>query len=579
MFEKLKEKLSAKKERRRLRRELQEMQQLNVYEDKDRAVIRLITQQLIDDMVGDDGGMNQEMLRKLKVRKDMKMKLSHDEVKYLLFSLIRSAIAQRKRYAQNIARSIEGGKLYDQYFQRIESVNTLLASAYIEMDKMQTAKDDLAKLEAIYNVVSAASFDDSIVIADKDIVRELKKYPDNLNMDFNQEEDGYIQSKGYRTYKYTASDGHETYYKLDEEFDAVTKTGDAIDAIVMEAAEDESINTLDVETGALQIDSSEDDSVLEGASETIQPTGSSDRQIGEWQTTGAVVTGALHRRAGNEGEDSLALHEKYKVACIADGKSGDKHPYAKEGAEIATDVILRILSNFLDSESSAVNIEDVLPKQIETKWKDAIRKWHDEQKRSRTTSVNSLYNLYATTALAIAITPKEAIIIRIGDGDILMINDDGVTPILEMKDSPSSLDKTLNARDAWRHVKVRTIAIEEKPSMFLISTDGYSHSFPEREVFIQECSHIYRSWLKEGFDYVDSNVEKWIQQASDNSTGEDIAIAVLARNVKPPKVRTEFITKLKGRFHNARNAAVDVAKDSMAAVKGLRDVSKDDEAK
>jgi len=265
-----------------------------------------------------------------------------------------------------------------------------------------------------------------------------------------------------------------------------------------------------------------------------------------WMVVGDCVTGAIHIRQERICQDAIYIHSpnpKYALACVADGHGSASCPYSDEGARIAVDLVGKLLSGILEDDTDPLATlsahKDIwLPKQIETHWKDAVRsthalKWRKDQENGENQG-KFPYILYGTTLLALAATDSFVFALQIGDGNILIVDQDGsARPILSNTEGLASIGEdteSLCMDDAWKYIQTQIIPWNENSNgMFLLSTDGYANSFTDTKGFIKAGADFHRIWQEEGHEYIRDNLLEWLRQSSDKGSGDDIALALIAR--------------------------------------------------
>lgn len=103
-----------------------------------------LTNQLRDEVAGDGGLLDQEFEKMIAAYDPEINPISKREAELMLHALLRRAISHRKLLNDRIARSIESGRLFDQYYDRIHAVSALAVDAYTKMQKMDFAEENLA---------------------------------------------------------------------------------------------------------------------------------------------------------------------------------------------------------------------------------------------------------------------------------------------------------------------------------------------------------------------------------------------------------------------------------------------------
>ena len=240
-------------------------------------------------------------------------------------------------------------------------------------------------------------------------------------------------------------------------------------------------------------------------------------------------------RSNSECQDAIYIHKDksgYVVAAVADGHGSKSCPYSAEGAEIAVQVSAELLCSIQDSKEAqftlAANKDDRIPKQLEIMWKEAVRAHHAEMGREDEDDDLALFTLYGTTLNAVAAASDHVFFIKVGDGDLLMINEDGANYVLESEEKVGEDTESLCLDEAWKFVRTHIMQVKNgRPLMFLVSTDGYSNSFVDKSGFLKAGEDFYRLYVEEGLDYIENSLEDWLRTSSDKGSGDDISLALV----------------------------------------------------
>ena len=102
-----------------------------------------LTNQLRDEVTGKNGLLDREFENMIQAYDPEVNPISREEAEMLLNSLLRRAISHRKLLNDRIARSIESGRLFDQYYDRVHAVSALAVDAYTKMQRMDYAEENL----------------------------------------------------------------------------------------------------------------------------------------------------------------------------------------------------------------------------------------------------------------------------------------------------------------------------------------------------------------------------------------------------------------------------------------------------
>lgn len=102
-----------------------------------------LTDRLIAETAGDGGELDREFQRRIAAYDPEVNPISRKQAEILLNSLLKTAISRRKLLNERIARSIEGGRLFDQYYDRIHAVSALAVDAHTKMQQMDVAEENM----------------------------------------------------------------------------------------------------------------------------------------------------------------------------------------------------------------------------------------------------------------------------------------------------------------------------------------------------------------------------------------------------------------------------------------------------
>lgn len=116
---------------------LQEMSEITI------PAMEELTNRLIAETVGDGGVLDQEFRRRIEAYDPEVNPISRAEAELLLNSLLKIAVSRRKLLNERVARSIEGGRLFDQYYDRVHAVSALAVEAHTKMQRMDVAEEEL----------------------------------------------------------------------------------------------------------------------------------------------------------------------------------------------------------------------------------------------------------------------------------------------------------------------------------------------------------------------------------------------------------------------------------------------------
>lgn len=271
------------------------------------------------------------------------------------------------------------------------------------------------------------------------------------------------------------------------------------------------------------------------------------------------VPGATHLRKGIVCQDNCYWSKKIEdavIMAIADGHGSEKCVYSDEGAYRAThvfcDIMQEVMNDFdgnVDSLKPLIDENRILAKKISTLWRKRITRKHNDEHREkadienngeirrRTSIRNALdkanqtkvdYMLYGTTLLGIAVFGDSALIYQIGDGDIQIVTNDGVSSLVDA-DKFLGVETYSLAHDmSWNYAKTAMVSLKDikKPFLIMMSTDGLSNSYINDAEFKKCCMDYFDIIREEGFETVKKELNDWLRDTSDHGCGDDITVAL-----------------------------------------------------
>ena len=232
-------------------------------------------------------------------------------------------------------------------------------------------------------------------------------------------------------------------------------------------------------------------------------------------------------RSGKPCQDEVgvcAVSDTIAMA-VSDGHGSSKH--ADIGARLAVHVALAALIRFAEDigerTSNLVEVqkcaEHPLRVQITREWTAQVRaKAGDDE--------TPLLDFGSTLLLALA-TRDFLLVGQLGDGDVLLVAEDGTTEVPLPADPAAFADETpsLCLPEAWHSLRVRALPAPSQETLLLLSTDGYSKSYPTDAAFRQIGPDYLDLMRKDGVSGL--NLRGFLEQVTAQGSGDDIAIALL----------------------------------------------------
>ena len=260
---------------------------------------------------------------------------------------------------------------------------------------------------------------------------------------------------------------------------------------------------------------------------------------------GESVQGASHKRVEMECQDSMKKVEFDNgtvILAVADGHGSKSCPYSKSGSSIAVNVFCKVMQelysgyeNNLEMLLTYLNREGdtKIAQDVDEEWKRRVLTAHTKQKREVPLTAEGekdkieIYKQYGTTLVGLMITPIFVFAFQIGDGDITYVDNDGIEEVLVPDKILGTETHSLSKVDSWKKaisaVHRREMA-DHIPSLFMLSTDGFSNSYKNEDEFKKTCVDYFEMIKQHGCDLIGANLKAWLSETSEQGCGDDITL-------------------------------------------------------
>ncbi len=266
---------------------------------------------------------------------------------------------------------------------------------------------------------------------------------------------------------------------------------------------------------------------------------------------GESVRGATHVRNGAPLQDSNRIEkisDSVTILAVADGHGSEKCPRSDRGSTIAVNAFCYVMNKYLTSYDTEKNgmaaLVTFLNREGDTRFaQDVCEEWQLRVKQSfyknkddrfvnedKSFDWEKIFGLYGTTLLGMLITDTFVFSFQIGDGDIMLITADTITPMVETEKFLGTETHSLSKAGAWKKssttLRMKDIN-EDTPYMYMLTTDGFVNSHATDSDFQKSCRDYYNMIGQHGFNAIEENLSKWLIETSEAGCGDDIT-AVLA---------------------------------------------------
>ncbi|MCB9551088.1 MAG: protein phosphatase 2C domain-containing protein [Myxococcales bacterium] len=241
------------------------------------------------------------------------------------------------------------------------------------------------------------------------------------------------------------------------------------------------------------------------------------------------VVGASHRRAKLPCQDAAAgaARGEALTVAVADGHGTSIH--GDLGAEVAVEVALAALLDFADGLGARGErlaevqgyAEHPLRVQLARAWVARVL----ERSGDEATSLAA----YGTTLVFALETPSFLLLGQIGDGDVLLVDSDGIVSVPLPRDPAAFGDETpsLCMDQAAQWIRVRALPPPKGPALLIACTDGYANSYATSDDF-HAIGPGYLALVRErGLDAVAGHLPGFLERVTAGGSGDDIAVALV----------------------------------------------------
>lgn len=285
-----------------------------------------------------------------------------------------------------------------------------------------------------------------------------------------------------------------------------------------------------------------------------------EREAGfKWQVIGSSVRGASHARTGLPNQDAIGWKQGADstgplIVAVSDGHGSAKYFRSHVGSQLAIEAALALGQEFLSGQPDLKNFsaikrtaEERLPTELARRWTEAVEK-HIEINPVSAEELSTLEKsagaaareaiaanpaqAYGATILTILVEESFILYLQLGDGDMLLVSEQGEVERPLPKDERLFANETtsLSSQSAWSDFRFEfQTLVSIPPALILVSTDGYANSFVNEEAFLKVGKDMLEILCSSGVETVERSLETWLAEASEAGSGDDITLAIIYR--------------------------------------------------
>ena len=245
--------------------------------------------------------------------------------------------------------------------------------------------------------------------------------------------------------------------------------------------------------------------------------------------------------------------DDYAIAAVSDGHGGEKYFRSGIGSDMAVEVALRCLQDFLEKHRQSLTDADGREKRLKdiegriiSQWRDKIEKhFADYPLRPREKDICDKYGIsadifqaqfYGATLLYACITPDYSFASQIGDGACVFFNADGQPEIpAELEDARLGFGLTTSLCDAnaadnfRRHFVSAAGSPKGLPKAVFLYTDGVVDSY-ERASFLAGFNRSVFDEMKKDRENAVAQLTDWLPKLSAQGSQDDVSMAGVYRH-------------------------------------------------
>lgn len=234
------------------------------------------------------------------------------------------------------------------------------------------------------------------------------------------------------------------------------------------------------------------------------------------------------------------------VVAVADGHgsrdSFRSHLGARFGAEIAVTEASAVLDGLAEAPTTdelAMHVRG-LSRNVAGAWSARVLEHLRENRvadedlaaspRGRKGHESDPLRAYGATLLIAMVTEESALLLQLGDGDIVVVAESGTAfePVPGDELLVAGETTSLCLPEAHRFVRWATLDLRTNPfQLLLLATDGYGNSFADSTWRQDVAEDMARHLAGHGLDWIEQHLPEWLAESAEVA-GDDVTVAMVA---------------------------------------------------
>ncbi|PEQ95195.1 hypothetical protein CN481_04880 [Bacillus sp. AFS006103] len=252
----------------------------------------------------------------------------------------------------------------------------------------------------------------------------------------------------------------------------------------------------------------------------------------------ASVQGASHVKHTVPCQDAYAFlndggSDLPFVMAVADGHGDKRYDMSQYGSELAAKVAVKLVRRVYEQlkESSTLlfrTFRDDFPKHVIREWRDEVLK-HAIEYGLDTENQSEIYTRYGTTLLVALVTKDEILFGQLGDGDVVLVEENGgcTRPFQPDNDLLGSATYSLSSTEASRFWRAARMDYPTQTQFLALCTDGLSNCFEDEHNFQQFMSSLYTVLKESGPISEYYSLANILFDYSMRGSGDDMTLATI----------------------------------------------------
>jgi hypothetical protein len=263
----------------------------------------------------------------------------------------------------------------------------------------------------------------------------------------------------------------------------------------------------------------------------------------QWTVLSASRIGSVHVRDDLPLQDAVLTWSdaSQAVVCVADGHGHKAHFRSDIGAALAAvsavEELRRVVGELTDPETAG-DIVTTAAAAIVDNWTTKVRHHIDANPfdladERHAAAVQDPLRPYGTTLLAAAVSGDLLVVLQVGDGDAILVTDQGeaLRAVADDPDLDGTHTSSLCEPEPLRALRTAVIDTRvEDVALLFLCTDGFGTPQVDKEGWWRETGQqLVEFGRNRGLDWIRDQLPQWLEEPAQVG-GDDTSMAIIARS-------------------------------------------------